>query len=477
MEQSFSEEMMQLLEPRTQQQQHSYQHYNISQNLPQVDGTFDTDPAKDIYSAYLSRNLQEQTAAEPAVIPDPCVSTVAAPADLTPSYVQSAEYRQPGIPPVNNFQQNILSIPPDFNNSSVSPIKSEPVSYDQENNEDEFKTSEFGYMTNYQSSLNSISVSNGVNNPSKNNFIPGHNFEENISIKPEIKEDMMNTNFSVKEDPDYVPNIKEDQEYQPSLLKPEAPEDKVSSYESECLEAFSDPAMGGLALALPHGSILVEVAKHELHATTALLRPNRQQPVRIGLVFYQHKSLHFPRHGHQEYVRKTEIREFRDYLQWLGGNYVPSSTKLSQLTKAGFVFPPGVRTVKGSQEATQEEKFNLGDHPDFVPGKYINGELHPIDHVTDTSYDVFKAKINQRNQEASFQNTEPSVPIPPAFESPSHIVHNQLPCHAFSWMLIKSSEHFYWRAILNVIQVLNWIVQKSAQSDSYFSVFGIEFVS
>ena len=291
------------------------------------------------------------------------------------------------------------------------------------------------FGSNYQSSPDSISVSKGVINLGKDNFIPSHNFEENLSIKPEIKEDMINTDVAIKEDPDYVPNIKEDPDYQPSLLEPEsteAPEDKVSSYQSECLEAFSDPAMGGLALALPHGSILVEVAKHELHATTALLRPNRQQPVRIGLVFYQHKSLHFPGHGHQEYVRKTEIREFRDYLQWLGGNFVPSSHKLSQMTKAGFVFPEGVRTVKGSQEATQEEKFNLGDHPDFVPGKIINGELHPIDLVTDTSYEVFKAKINQRNQEASFQNTEPSVPIPPAFESPSHIVHNQMPCHAFS---------------------------------------------
>jgi len=87
------------------------------------------------------------------------------------------------------------------------------------------------------------------------------------------------------------------------------------------------------------------------------------------------------------------------------------------------MFPEGVRTVKGSQEATQDEKFQLSDHPHFVPGKLINGELFPIDPVTDTSYDVFKAKINQRNQEASFPNT-------PADES--QIVPNQMPCHAFT---------------------------------------------
>ena len=210
-------------------------------------------------------------------------------------------------------------------------------------------------------------MSNGVNILGKDNFIPSHKFEEN----------------------------------QPSLVKPEslkAPEDKVTRYEDECLEAFSDPAMGGLALALPHGSILVEVAKHELHATTALLRPNRQQPVRIGLVFYQHKSLHFPGHGHQEYDRKTEIREFRDYRQWLRGNFVPTSKKLSQMKKAGFVFPPGVRTVKGKQEATQEEKFNLRDHPNFIPGKHVNGKLHRIDIVKDTSYEVFEAKITSKRK-------------------------------------------------------------------------------
>ncbi|XP_033123118.1 methylcytosine dioxygenase TET2-like [Anneissia japonica] len=94
-------------------------------------------------------------------------------------------------------------------------------------------------------------------------------------------------------------------------IKPNTPlsdSDAPEAYISNNIHCFRDATIGGVAVALTHGSVLFEVAKRELHATTALHRPCRQHPSRISLVFYQHKHLNFRHHGMKEYEDKMTAR-------------------------------------------------------------------------------------------------------------------------------------------------------------------------
>lgn len=149
-----------------------------------------------------------------------------------------------------------------------------------------------------------------VTNPI-NNYYPQQSYQTSTNFYPQPHQyPNPNLNYaSSSSESANLPNFYETETYSVPFEVPIVkPLGEIANY-TDNIECFKDSQIGGVAIALEHGSVMFECARHELHATTALKKPDRTAPTRISLVFYQHKHLNNSRHGWDNYIEKMKLRK------------------------------------------------------------------------------------------------------------------------------------------------------------------------